>query len=233
MWQPRRLTTLWAFTACCRDSFTFYLYLRLLNVSRVVRPRYTEVAGSPPCLLGAHWNSTPIKKRGRGPQETELWVETDLKASWGITQQVSRMHTSPESESESYVTTDGQSASLSWSKVPIWGLRPDLCYCQTVVGLFMWDALSDERTGLSFTIAAGPSPVGLAIIFYCLRFETSLFVTSYDSQGYGGGIRLRLHTGFIPHPHDSGNNSRNMGPCINCYFALFSSLMFICCRQNL
>jgi hypothetical protein len=41
-------------------------------------------------------------------------------------------------------------------KAPIWGLRPDLCYCQTVAGLFMWGALSDERTGLSFTIAAGP-----------------------------------------------------------------------------
>jgi hypothetical protein len=31
----------------------------------------------------------------------------------------------PESESESYVTTDGQSASLSWYKAPIRGLRPD------------------------------------------------------------------------------------------------------------
>jgi hypothetical protein len=40
----------------------------------------------------------------------------------------------------------------------------------------------------------GPSPVGLATIFYCLKFETSLFVASYDSQGYGGGIRPRLHT---------------------------------------
>jgi hypothetical protein len=42
-----------------------------------------------------------------------------------------------------------QSASLSWNKAPIWGLRPDL-YCQTVAGLLMWDALSDERMGLSF-----------------------------------------------------------------------------------
>jgi hypothetical protein len=33
------------------------------------------------------------------------------------------------SESESYVTTDCQSASLSWNKAPIWGLRPDLYYC--------------------------------------------------------------------------------------------------------
>jgi hypothetical protein len=26
MWEPRRLITLWAFTACYRDSFSFYLY---------------------------------------------------------------------------------------------------------------------------------------------------------------------------------------------------------------
>jgi hypothetical protein len=43
---------------------------------------------------------------------------------------------------------------------------------------------------------SGPSPVGLVAIFYCLRFETSLFVASYDSQGQDGGIRPRLHTGF-------------------------------------
>jgi hypothetical protein len=34
-------------------------------------------------------------------------------------------------------------------------------------------------------------------IFYRLRFETSLFVASYDSQGHGGGIRTRLHTGVV------------------------------------
>jgi hypothetical protein len=43
---------------------------------------------------------------------------------------------------------------------------------------------------------SGPSPLGLEPVFYCLRFETSLFVASYDSQGYGGDIRLRLHTGM-------------------------------------
>jgi hypothetical protein len=42
---------------------------------------------------------------------------------------------------------------------------------------------------------SGPKPMGLVIIFYCLTFETSLFVASYDSQGYGGGIRPRIHTG--------------------------------------
>jgi hypothetical protein len=65
----------------------------------------------------------------------------------------SRMTT--ESGSESYVTTDGQPASLSWNKAPIWGLWPDLYYRLKVAGLLIWGALSDERTGLPFTIAAG------------------------------------------------------------------------------
>jgi hypothetical protein len=60
------------------------------------------------------------------------------------------------SESESYSTTDNQSGSQSWNKAPIGGLQPDFYYCQTVAGLLMWGALSDEKTGLSFTIAAGP-----------------------------------------------------------------------------
>jgi hypothetical protein len=38
--------------------------------------------------------------------------------------------------------------------------------------------------------------VGLATIFYWLRFEISIFVYSYDSLGYGGGIRPCLHTGM-------------------------------------
>jgi hypothetical protein len=65
-------------------------------------------------------------------------------------------------ESESYVTTDGQSASLSRYKAPIRGLRPDF-YIRTEYGIRLtvtflnpWGALSDERTGLSFVCAAGP-----------------------------------------------------------------------------
>jgi hypothetical protein len=37
-------------------------------------------------------------------------------------------------ESESYVTTDGQSASLSWNKAPIWGLRPDFLFLSDSCG---------------------------------------------------------------------------------------------------
>jgi hypothetical protein len=33
-------------------------------------------------------------------------------------------------QSQNYVTTDDQSASLSWCQAPIWGLRPDFYYCR-------------------------------------------------------------------------------------------------------
>jgi hypothetical protein len=59
-------------------------------------------------------------------------------------------------ESESYVTTEGQSASLSWNKAPIWCLRPDIYYFLTISGLLLWSALSDEMTGLSFVHATDP-----------------------------------------------------------------------------
>jgi hypothetical protein len=58
---------------------------------------------------------------------------------------------SSQSQSKSYLVTYGLSASLSGKKAPIWGLRPDLYYCITIVGLLMWGALSDETTGLSFS----------------------------------------------------------------------------------
>jgi hypothetical protein len=53
---------------------------------------------------------------------------------------------------QSHVTTNGQSTSLSWNKAPIWGLRPDFYYCQTIACLLMSGTLSDERIGLSFTM---------------------------------------------------------------------------------
>jgi hypothetical protein len=75
--------------------------------------------------------------------------------------------------SESWITTDGQSASLSWNKAPIWGLRPDFYNCQAVAGLLIWGALSDESTSLSFIIAAGPR-----------QFSHSRVRDPWDSQPY-------------------------------------------------
>jgi hypothetical protein len=45
---------------------------------------------------------------------------------------------------------------------------------------------------------SGSSPLGLETLFYYLRFETSIFVASYYTQGHGGGIRPRLHAGSGP-----------------------------------
>jgi hypothetical protein len=36
------------------------------------------------------------------------------------------------------------------------GAQDQIFFCQTVAGLLMWGVLFDERTDLSFTIAAGP-----------------------------------------------------------------------------
>jgi hypothetical protein len=100
---------------------------------------------------------------------------------------------------------DWRPVSMSWCRAPsgahyhifitVWQLRS--CF----VGLPLW-----REDGSVFCICcwsspaqpfSGQSPLGLATIFYCLRFETSVFVASYDSQGYGGGIRPRLHTGIL------------------------------------
>jgi hypothetical protein len=56
-----------------------------------------------------------------------------------------------DSQSQSYFMTDSQSVSMSWYRAPLWDLRYYFlseCYCLKFAVLFMWDALSDERTGL-------------------------------------------------------------------------------------
>jgi hypothetical protein len=53
--------------------------------------------------------------------------------------------------------------------------------CVTVTGLFLWDALSDERTGLSFIYAAGPCQSNL-----------SLVRVPWDSRPYFTVSHLRL-----------------------------------------
>jgi hypothetical protein len=99
--------------------------------------------------------------------------------------------------------TDGPSASLSSNKAPIWGKTRFLLLSDSCGFVDLGRSLWRKDGSVVHTwcwpspaqLISGPSPLGLATIFYCLRFENSLFVASYDSQGYGGGIRPRLHTG--------------------------------------
>jgi hypothetical protein len=63
-----------------------------------------------------------------------------------------------ESESESYVTTDGQSASLSWYKAPIRGLRPD----------FFFRLEYEIRLTVTFLFRGAPSLTrGQVCLFMC------------------------------------------------------------------
>jgi hypothetical protein len=101
-----------------------------------------------------------------------------------------------QTQSQIHIATDGQSVSKSLTRY----LLLFDSYSLVFEGRHFWR--EDESV---FCICCWPSPaqsfsspsaLGLATTFYCLRFETSLFVTSYDSQGHSGGIRPRLHTGI-------------------------------------
>jgi hypothetical protein len=62
------------------------------------------------------------------------------------------LHCTSESGSESYITTDSQSGSLSWNKAPIW---TRYLFVFDNYGPVFVSVLSDERTGLTFVYAAG------------------------------------------------------------------------------
>jgi hypothetical protein len=71
--------------------------------------------------------------------------------------------------------TDGQSATLSWCEAPFWSPSSNFYYCQRVAGSLTKGALSDERIGQSFTIAADSrqrSHSRVRVPLDSLRFET-------------------------------------------------------------
>jgi hypothetical protein len=84
-----------------------------------------------------------------------------------------------QSRSQSYVTTDDQSASLSWNKAPIWGLRPELYYCQTVAGLLIPELESELLYNWRFTayqFVLEPSPLRLTAKIYFLNWAPAFIV---------------------------------------------------------
>jgi hypothetical protein len=108
-----------------------------------------------------------------------------------------------QSESESFVTTDGQSASLSWNKAPIWGVLPvfitvrllQVCYCGAL-------SLTKGRVcrlqmllALASAVILGSQSRGTRDHILLAQIQDFLLIASYDSQGYGGGIRPHLHMG--------------------------------------
>jgi hypothetical protein len=104
---------------------------------------------------------------------------------------------SSQSQSQSYIATDGQSVSKDWAHdqifIAVWQLQS--CFLGALSLTRGWVCILYMLLVLASTVFfLGPSSLGFMTIFYCLRFEISLFVASYDSQGHSGGIRPCLHT---------------------------------------
>jgi hypothetical protein len=105
-------------------------------------------------------------------------------------------------QSQSFVTTGGQSASLSWCQAPIWGLRADFYYSDSCVfvdvGSFLWREDGSVVYNCCWTSPAqslsGPSPIGLENIFYCLRFETPPTWRTRSTYLYSSGTGWPCYT---------------------------------------
>jgi hypothetical protein len=70
MWESRRLTTIWAFTACYRDDFTFYLIRVIMMMEKLVERWLaveTEALGEnqPQCRFVHHKPHMPARTRTR------------------------------------------------------------------------------------------------------------------------------------------------------------------------
>jgi hypothetical protein len=104
-----------------------------------------------------------------------------------------RMYGSLKSQSQSYVTTDGQSASLSWNKAPIWGLWPDLYYWQ--LHAFWCGALSLTRGRVCHLPESQSAVVSLLSVctIYILHVIKRMYVCMYIKYIQGLG-QFRMST---------------------------------------
>jgi hypothetical protein len=96
-------------------------------------------------------------------------------------------------QSQSHIATDGQSVSKSWCRAHLGLMAGYLLVFDSYGLVFVGRPLLREDGSVFCTCCwllplqslPGPSPLGLETVFYRLRFETSLFVAPYDSQGHG------------------------------------------------
>jgi hypothetical protein len=159
-------------------SYTINSYLQAIQryrwCTQLTVHRYTRTR-----ILSLHWSYPD-----NGIKTVSLWLNLLIK-------------------SQSHITTDGQSVSKSWCWAPSGLMTRYLLLFDSYGLVFVERPLWQEDRSVFYICCwplpvqsfSGPSPSVLATIFYCLRFETSLFVASYDSQGHGAGVQPRLHTG--------------------------------------
>jgi hypothetical protein len=108
-------------------------------------------------------------------------------------------------ESLSYITTDGQSASLSWNKALTWGLRPDFYYCLIIAGfLYGAPSLTSRRICLL--------QCTIYNIFYCLRFETRSLYLYPPGTGWPGYTPRHWVFEAFPSQRNSYTTCSRYGP---------------------
>jgi hypothetical protein len=131
-------------------------------------------------------------------QEENIWRISYLmpnQKTFSKQQQITTSAQSPESLSLSFMLRPTVSRTVCLGiNHPFGAYDQIFITCMTIAVFFSCGApsLTRGRVWLLYMLLALASAIFLATIFYCLTFETSLFVASYDSQGHGGGIRSRL-----------------------------------------
>jgi hypothetical protein len=166
------------------------------------------------------WCGIPSPRRGRACNLQLLLGPSSAVILWSE-------HRRTQRQSQSYLTTDGQSESLFWCRATIrardqFFFLTEIFLRQLRVCYFVAPSLTRGRVSnllVQSAVTLGSKSRRSVTISYC-SFETpiwrarspylyppgtgwlsytpgalgSLFIASYDSQGYGGGFLTRIHT---------------------------------------
>jgi hypothetical protein len=175
-----------------------WIYWRLLLKSLLITINYNSSKS-----MTAGWTTTVLSS-GLPSTVTDLVLIYESHTStsrmnyeWRIDHEWLLMYDWMRSKSsQSHIATDGQSVSKSWCRVPD---------CLTVTVLFLFGALSDQRTGLPVYMLLAPASAVFLVsesLGACDHILLSQiwdfpFRRLLDSQGHGGGIEHHLHTGWL------------------------------------
>jgi hypothetical protein len=112
-----------------------------------------------PTLLPALTRAVILGSESHGTRNHILWPDSSrsLQTTLSLqpTEEASQQLTSLKSKSKLCYNLQSVTQSVLVSSTDL-EPKTNFYYCHTITGLLMWTAVSDERRGLSSTIAAGP-----------------------------------------------------------------------------
>jgi hypothetical protein len=95
-----------------------------------------------------------------------LWTKRREEKRWYIVENRALHNHHCQSQSQSYITTDGQSFSMSWCRAQSGTFDQRFFFLFKVTVLSFWGALSDERSGLWF----------VSLCQYSLQWSVSIYI---------------------------------------------------------